>query len=65
MIMTWANKILNDIDKYEHYSFKDNVSNRLNKVMDLYLKELDSTCSRILSKRRRDLVMKELSKEGN
>ena len=56
--MIWANKILNDIDKYEHYSFKDNVSNRLNKVMDLYVKELDSTCSRILSKRRRDLVMK-------
>lgn len=63
--MIWANKILNDISQYENYSFKDDVSDRLNKVILEYVEELDSTCSRILSKKRRDLVMKELSKDGN
>lgn len=63
--MIWANKILNDISQYENYSFKDDVSDRLNKVILAYVEELDSTCSRILSKKRRDLVMKELSKNGN
>lgn len=60
-----ANRILNDISQYENYTFKNDVSDRLNKVMLEYIRELDSTCERLLSKKRQDLVMKELAKNGN
>lgn len=61
----WATKILKDISQYENYSLKNDVSDRLNKVMIAYVNELDNTCARLLSKKRQDLVMKELAKNGN
>lgn len=55
------NCLLNDIDKYENYSLKENIEERLEKVLKKYLIELEESYLRLKCKKK-ETVFKELSK---
>lgn len=55
-------KILDDIKRYESNTMEDNIRNRLDKVLNLYLNEVWHSYMTLLSKVKSDYLYKELMK---
>ena len=53
-------KILDDIKRYESNTMEDNIRNRLDKVLNLYLNEVWHSYMTLLSKVKSDYLYKEL-----
>ncbi|MBQ3421955.1 MAG: hypothetical protein IJH34_09850 [Romboutsia sp.] len=56
------NNILKTIDEYSDNSMEDNIKNRLDKCLQLYLKDLNTSYYRIIDNINKKSVIKELSK---
>ena len=52
-------------DKYNDVTFKDYISDRLNKVLSLYIRDVDLAAISLMRKKTRYGVFKELSKIEN
>lgn len=59
--MSKLEALLNDIKTYKQSNLKKNVEDRLNKVLQVYVKSLNDASESVLSKKHR-VVIKELSK---
>ena len=55
-------KILDDIKRYDSNTMDDNIRNRLDKVLNLYLNEVWHSYMTLLSKVKSDYLYKELMK---
>ena len=55
-------KILDDLKRYESNTMEDNIRNRLDKVLNLYLNEVWHSYMTLLSKVKSDYLYKELMK---
>lgn len=53
-------KILDDIKRYESNTMEDNIRNRLDKVLNVYLNEVWHSYMTLLSKVKSDYLYKEL-----
>ena len=58
---TRIEKLYDEVKDYDKLTLRDNIEDRLNKVMLQYLDSLDSASDRVLGKKIR-IVCKELSK---
>ena len=60
--MTKIELLVTEIQSLRPLSIRDNVKTRLDKTLYRYMEKLTYTSERVLSKGRKDIVMKELSK---
>lgn len=60
--MTKIELLVAEIQSLRPLSIRDNVKTRLDKTLYRYMEKLTYTSERVLSKGRKDIVMKELSK---
>ena len=60
--MTKIELLVAEIQSLKPLSIRDNVKTRLDKTLYRYMEKLTYTSERVLSKGRKDIVMKELSK---
>lgn len=60
--MTKIELLVAEIQTLRPLSIRDNVKTRLDKTLYRYMEKLTYTSERVLSKGRKDIVMKELSK---
>ena len=60
--MNTLNNMLEDLNRYSSKSFSSSVQERLNKNLNRYIESLEKSANKILSKKSKISVIKELSK---
>ncbi len=60
--MNTLNNMLEDLNRYSSKSFSSSVQERLNKNLNRYIESLEKSANKILSKKSKISIIKELSK---
>lgn len=61
---TKIERLYDEVCQYDNLTFKDNIENRLNKVLSKYISDLDDASDRVLGKKI-STVYKELNRYGD